>query len=384
MKARSAALYGALASASLVAAAVAWRKPPEHLGSSRDVVVLEATKQSLERVRFEDGTSFVELTREVRDEPVVWVTQGPLATAAAPAPAAPGRAPGADDSGTSTTATSDGGEGLAHFDGGEDGIAVVGLDAGVDGGTILVNVKPAAPRPTRRTYGSDVAFRAFEQFLPLEATRDLGVLGADKLAELGLDATDRRLEVRVAGTAHGFLVSKPNPDTFGTYLLDARSNRVYLMQGSLFSDLDPTSQALVQRRLHSFSMLDVDRFVVDADGRSVAFASTPAPAPARLSVVREGKGPATDELARNWYEKTWTQLVVTEVLGQGENPQGGEPRVILRIEYFARGRSKGRLELGVNKAGTSWARSENTAGWVALHHGAEELALEATKVITGT
>jgi hypothetical protein len=349
MKARNAAVQGALAVVGLVAAFLTWQRPPERTTGDKGFVVLDATKQSLERVRYEDGTRYVELTREVVGEPVFWVTQGHLGP----------KLPAPSDS----------------------GIEVVALDGGADGGALLVSVKQPEPPPTRRVRGSEVAANVHARFAPLEATRALGVQSAEKLKELGLDAPERKLEVLVAGTLRSFTVSKPMPGVFGTYLLDAKTNQVFLLQGSLFSDFEPSSQALVERRLHSFRMSEVDRFLVTAAGQTVDFVVTDPTTPQNLRVARAATPAAPDELMKNWYEKTWNRMVVTEVLGQGEEPKGGAPQVELRIEYFARDRSKGWLELAINGARAFWARSENTAGWVAVHQGAEELTLEAKKVI---
>ena len=89
-----------------------------------------------------------------------------------------------------------------------------------------------------------------------------------------------------------------------------------------------------------------------------------------------------EELVKNWHDKVWTRLIVTEVLGKGEAPKHGEPRVAMRLDYTSRGQPKGWLEVGLDDTKGTWARSENTANWVAVHQGADELVIEAKKIVS--
>ena len=89
----------------------------------------------------------------------------------------------------------------------------------------------------------------------------------------------------------------------------------------------------------------------------------------------------SDELVKNWHDKVWGRLIVTEVLGKGELPQGKTPTVSLRVEYTFKGQPKGWIELGVDDTKATWARSENTASWVAVHQGSDELLIEAKKLV---
>jgi hypothetical protein len=73
--------------------------------------------------------------------------------------------------------------------------------------------------------------------------------------------------------------------------------------------------------------------------------------------------------------------VVTQVLGAGEPVKAGAPKVALRLDSLQRGAVKGFLELAVDPRGGFWARSENTAGWVAVHQGAAEVIEEARKLL---
>jgi hypothetical protein len=335
MKARGAAIQGGLALAGLVAAYATWQRPRE-AARAEAVELLSATRQSLEQVRFDDGTRFVVVARQGGASSRLLTTRGFL----------PGRRPV--------------------------------VDAGVtlsDGGL------PPEPPPTRETFASDRAEGLFARFSPLEATRALGVLPADKLDELGLVGSARHLEVTVAGQPHRYLASTPQPGLLGTYLQDLTSQQVYLAPSGLLTELDPASEVLVDRRLHTFRLPEVDGLVLTAEGKTAALVQSNAEVPATARLARAATPDRPDELARVWHDKVWSRLVVTQVLGRGERPGAGEPKVGLRVDYTQRGSARGFLELGVDPAGGTWARSENTAGWVGVHQGSDELIGEGRKLL---
>ena len=65
---------------------------------------------------------------------------------------------------------------------------------------------PKPKKPARELPGNEGAERLWDKFAPLRATRALGVLPADKLKELGLDAPKKHLEVTARGVTHKFAV----------------------------------------------------------------------------------------------------------------------------------------------------------------------------------
>lgn len=349
MKASSTVASGALALVGLVAAYTTWQRPKESV-KSESVEVVGATKQSLETVHYDDGTRFVDLTRKTTPEPRLYVTLGFL----------PGKTP-----------TVDAGLSVVALDG--------GTDAGVDGGVRLVNVKPPEPTPTRETYANERADNLFSRFMPFEATRALGTLSSAKLDELGLAGSERHLALTVAGQVRRFTVSKPLSGIIGSYLQDETSGAVYLVQSSIFSELDPSTQLLIDRRLHTFKQPEFDVFSVTYEGKTAEFVQTNADIPQTAKVAKVATPDKAEELVKNWHDKVWNRLVVTEVLARGELPKAGEPKVALRLDYKLKGSAKGFLEIALDKSQGTWARSENTVGWVAVHQGTEELVLEAKR-----
>ncbi len=348
MKASSAGLNGALAVIGLIAAWVTWQRPKESTNDD-NVTVLEATKSSLTSVRYEDGERALEVFQPAGQK-AVWLRQSFLAT-----PREKIAMPG--------TALPDGG--------------VVGLDGGEP-----IAISPFVPPPARELRGNERAESLMLRFTPFEAVRALGKLPADKQKELGLDGTKRKLTVTVAGKANPFDISNAVPGVIGTYMR-SEDGSIYLLTGSILSELEPASQSLVDRRLHAFRAPDYDEFVLDLDGKKYAFLQKDAEIPQTMKVMPKATPDKPDDLVRNWHDKISNRLIVTEVLGKDENPKGGPPKVELRIDYLARGASKGFLELG-KSGGELYARTENTASWVGLHTGTDDVIAEAKKFTSRT
>ena len=88
-------------------------------------------------------------------------------------------------------------------------------------------------------------------------------------------------------------------------------------------------------------------------------------------------------MAKNWHDAVW-RAFPSEILGRGEEPAGGKPTVVLRVDYFD-GKSSRRLHgaraRGVRRRSSEerrprrlaaddvYARTEHTAGWLKLHNG---------------
>ena len=344
MKARSAALQGGLALAGLVAAYIAWQRPKDS-GKTESVVLVDATKNSLERVRYEDGLRSVTVEKKDR----LLVTLAYL----------PGKRPVIDA-----------------------GVALVEVDGGVDGGVALATSKPAEPPPDRTVFANDRADTVWAKLTPFEGTRALGTLSKEKQEELGITNSERKLELQVSGLTRRFTISRPISGLIGNYAQDEKSGEVFLISSSLFNELDPNSQLLVDRRLHLFKPTEFDTFTVKAGGKSADYVSSGADIPQTAKVARAATPDKGEELVKNWHDKIWNRLIVTEVLSVGELPKAGAPEVQLRLDYAQKGQPKGWLELAFDPRGGTWARSENTPSWVSVHQGSEEIILEGSKLAT--
>ncbi|MFT3710032.1 MAG: hypothetical protein QM817_20560 [Archangium sp.] len=345
MKTRSAAIQGSLALIGLVAAYVTWQRPKDVL-KAESVLIADASKTSLERVKYSDGTRSVEL--EKKDRFLVR-----LAFLEGKRPA---------------------------FDA---GVQIVEMDGGVDGGTMAVQVRPSEPAPDRTVFANDRADTIWAKLTPFEGSRSLGQLSKEKLDEVGLTASERKLELQISGLTRRFTISRPVQGLIGNYAQDEKTGDVFVISSSLFNDLDPNSQVLVDRRLHLFKQSEYDGFVVKGGGKEAGFVQSGGDIPQTAKVARTASPDKADELAKNWHDKIWNRLIVTEVLAVGETPKAGAVETKMRIEYTYKGKAKGWLELGMDPTQGTWGRSENTPGWVSIHQGSEEIIAEGLKQIVG-
>jgi len=342
MTARGAAIQGTLALTALLAAYATWQRQPDKAAAG-DVVVLDIGRNDLERVRYQDGPKSVDLERRNEgSEKGLWLH---LATRETP---------------------SDGGTGAP--------------DAGV------VAVAPEPKVPEREVRGNDQAEKVFDKFTPLRASRSLGVLDEAKRRELGLESSRKRLEVFARGGKHAsYVVSVSALGAGAPYLQSDQDNRVYLLGSSIASDLDAASTRLVDRRLHAFKPSDYDSLTVKVDDKQREFVQISAETnqPQKLAAKKTPTKP--DDFARNWHDKI-LHLVVTEVLGKGEVPSAGEPKVAIRVDYSRRAKPVGWIEVSqpqkspAGPAADMFARTEHTAGWVKVHAVGEDLLKEGKKI----
>jgi hypothetical protein len=339
MKTQAAAVQGGLAALGLIAAYTTWQREPER--KAGEVVVVSASLGDVQKIRYEDGTS----------TPTKWVELEPRKEA----------------------------------DGSRAWLRV----------SARGDAKAKTETPERELRGNESATKVLEKFAPLKATRALGVLPADKLKELALDAPKKRIELVARGQKRVFLVGNSPFGMSDPYVRDEADNKVYVLGGGIFADLENAPIRLVDRQLHDWKTSDFDGLVVTAGDKKRELVQTSPEVPAQAKLA--SKSGRTDELAKNWHDKLF-RLVVADVLGKGESPKAGAPQITLRVDYTMRGRPKGFLEIGrvvplppadqntssnappPTPATEYYARSEPTPGWVKLSGAPEQLLTEGAKI----
>jgi hypothetical protein len=341
MTGRSAAIQGGLAALGLLAAHLTWQREPER--APGEVVVIDAAKADVGRVRFEDENNILAFQR-------------------------------------------------ASTAGGEPTIA---LHVEAKPKKVMPD-KPGDPMPPptppetppRDVFGNADALRLADRFAPLVSPRAFGLMEPAKLKELGLDEPTRSLEVVVRGDTRkydiGIAMNAQNGESF---LRDKRDGRVYLMPRGLLSELQ-NGKRLVDPRLHLFDSKEFDRITLSVGEKKKEFLHE-----GRENFSTEGYAPAKtpgkrDQTVKNWHDMLWRTFPM-EVLGKDELPKGGTLKPVFRIEYSERGKAVGWLELA-RLEGTSgkaeeiqdnlFARSEHTVGWTRLHV-SPDLADDAQKII---
>jgi len=170
---------------------------------------------------------------------------------------------------------------------------------------------------------------------------------------------------------------------------------------SVLSDLQGASYRLIDRRLHTFKVADVDRIAVTVGGKTqdLKILNRESQNGYKLAPAKTPDKP--EEMARNWHDKIW-RIYPVEILGKGEKPTPAEPKVTLRVEYFDGKKSAGFIEVGkidaapaapVSESPTGahapeppkpdlYARTEHTAGWIKIHNDPSYVT-DGEKVVSG-
>ncbi len=217
---------------------------------------------------------------------------------------------------------------------------------------------------TRELRANETAEGLFARFAPLRATRSLGVLDAETLAEVGLQDSPRKLTVSLSEETHAFSLAAPSVGWGTPYLRREADGHVFLLGPWLLPDLEGATHRLVDRRLHLFEADAYDTLTVTHGTASRTFTT---------------QGGPEDASARAWHERVW-RLAPVELLGRGESPPGGPPETLFRVEYREAGRVLGELTIARGADGAFYARTEYSAGWGRLHPSVEPLTSEAARV----
>lgn len=337
---RQVAMQGALALAALVAAYFTWQRDAEL--APGEVVVVDVSKGEIVGVRFED------------QEKSTWVELGHAA----------------DENGSFIS---------VHLSPQDEAKKPAGAK------------EPAATgnkTPDRVVRGSDAAEKLFASFAPLRASRSLGVLAADKLKDLGLASSQKRITLTLRNGKRIFAIAPAPPGGAEPYLRDEQDGRVYVVGRSFLSDFASATSLLVERRAHAFRLEDADRMVVTRGTLRREFFIFHGDDGVRLAPASAPDKP--DTTAKTWHDRIFSVWPV-EVLGKDEAPAEGTPQPELRVDYSARGRHLGFVEIAkvsdvsssVEKDAkdTFYARSERTLGWFKLSADARTLLSDVQGIL---
>jgi len=363
MTVRQVLVQAGLAAAALVAAYFTWQRGPEL--APGEAIALDIAKNDLSSARFDDEekNTWVELARSSDENgSFITVLLGPQDKPSSK-PKSPDKLKAPDKADAKTTAKAD-----------------TKADAKVPE---QAETKTADKTPARLVRGSAAAEKLFASFTPLRANRSLGVLGPEKLKELGLDAPKKRITLTLRTGKRVFAIVPAPPGGTLPYLRDEASGQVYVVARSFLSDFQAAASVLVERKAHGFRLEEADRVQVSRGDVKREFVVMRSDHSLQLAPANAPDKP--DAGFKTWHDKVFS-LWPTEVLGKGEVPAEGTPEVALRLDYSMRGRRLGWLEIGKVPAVTSsadggkdvlYARHERSLGWVKLGTHAQNVLADA-------
>ena len=276
----------------------------------------------------------------------------------------------------------------ATADGGTAGPLPAPQLAGTDGGT--ATAVDAGPPPREKQVnafrGNASAAGTLDKFAPLQALRDLGKLEGAALEPFGLAAPKQTLTVQAKGNTHTFEVGEKPFGSSDCYLRRPSDGQVFIISGTIISDLENAPGRLMDRRLHAFKLLDVERVQVDTpqgpremlqfkrvenDGKDAYWSDSSAPQ-------------AHNEMYQTWVQKVH-RLYASKFLEPETTPKDTRP--VMTLTWWAGKDKLGQLDLqvtGDEGNPTYYARSENTLAWVELSKvSAGEVARDVKGLLAG-
>lgn len=257
---RSVFVYATLLVVALVGAYLSWTHEAEPRLKD-GVVVLDASEADLREVRYTAKDFSVSLTRKsdafgeyawvetVREEPDV----KPMVNPHAPAPEAP-------------------------------------ADPNAKTHTVKRSFKAGS--------GADPVFGGLAPFVALRAVQAT----PEALEEFGLKTPKGKLELTIRDKTHVFEVGEEGYGHRNTYIRDAATAKIYLVDGDAIRPLLRGDERLPERRLFEADLWDIDRVEVMSGGRSVAFDQKNKADQVNASWVNAGSD-APNLTAKTWIEK---------------------------------------------------------------------------------
>jgi hypothetical protein len=210
-------------------------------------------------------------------------------------------------------------------------------DAGAD-------AQPAAPpaekkRETSAFVSVDQAAKLADSLAPLYAFRAVGKIDDSRAEEFGLHKPEGTLRVKLDGKERSLVIGGTTPGGADRYAkLD--TGEVYAIAGSIAQNMMFAESRLVERELHGFEPAELTRARISKGDQSRELL--------RLEDKKDGWANASspgvlDETAGNWMTKLG-RLRVMSYVETPSKPVGPEDLVV-RVEYFDKGRQIGFLEL---------------------------------------
>lgn len=206
---------------------------------------------------------------------------------------------------------------------------------------------------------------------PLRASREVGQLDDETLAEVGLQDAADRLVISCGGKDRTFLMGENAFGSGDRYMRDERGGAVYLADASLVRDLESAQARLMQRKLHTFEWKAVAQLEVEGSGAKKTLLHRNRHDPSQAQWVDAEAPDRRNELYGNWLNRL-RRLNVVSYLGPDDEPGGdGVDVQPVGVARFFDKRERTLEELRLVRTVTDdaveyYARTGATRSWVQL------------------
>jgi hypothetical protein len=200
----------------------------------------------------------------------------------------------------------------------------------------------STPKPPRRFISLEKGEDLVKSVSTMKASRVIGKLPEDRLAQFGLDKDDKgSLKVVMGGKEHRLVLGDKTPGGNDRYVKSPDSGEAYVIPGSIVDDLTSAESRLLQREFHNWEDSDITKVVIRAGDASREVVRVPE----EKDFWAAPDSPQTkDETVSNWMTKVNRLRVTTYV--EDTAPQPKPEQQVVVVEYYnARGTKLGFLEL---------------------------------------
>lgn len=243
---------------------------------------------------------------------------------------------------------------------------------------------PVVPRAPKRFVSVERGEKLVSALASLRATRVLGKVEGERLAEFGFDDNKGLLNVLVGGQEHQLIFGDKTPGGKDRYVREPGSGLAYVIAGSVANDLTTSENRLVERNFHAFGDQGVAQIKISTEGAGRDVRRHPTEKNFWASV----EDPDTkDETLSNWMTKLERLRVTHYVESPAPSPTPGDQ--VVRVEYADdKGRPLGFLEVvrlppEEGKSKTRYLARSERSRWYAtvLRSTAEQLDQDLASIL---
>ncbi len=230
--------------------------------------------------------------------------------------------------------------------------------------------------------GGRYANHVLEGYLPLHAIRELGALGPAQLKEGGLEQPGESVHISSASGEWDLKIGTATVAGEGRRVLDARSQRVYLLPNDLLPKVDRAMGEMFETDLHGFPTEETTRVAIEYEGKQrEALVGGRHDPPIFWSWKDDPEHP-NQELT-SWMEHL-DRLLARMPAVTSSSP--GEPE--LKVTYFRGNQERGFLKLWScqheERKVHCLAATERTIGFVDVGPAGEQIASDAGRILSTT
>ena len=253
---------------------------------------------------------------------------------------------------------------------------------------VTVTRTPEEGEATTQVFvGSEELETYLAQLAPLRATRSLGALSEEQLADVGLAEPEGALRLRCGERSASFQIGASAYGNGDRYVR-GESGPAYLVARDRVQPLESAEHQLMQRALHTFEWSEVEGLTVSGWGAERTLLQRNRLDPQRAEWVDVSAPDRRNELFGNWLQR-YPRLRVQEYLGPDQRPGADlddvseAPEPLLRLAIRGEDGPLGEVEMQRVGRDAYYVRTETTRSWVRIPTSVASGFIEDARTVLG-